>query len=257
MKLSDFMDITHLQKVQDAFSEATGLAAVAIDTEGNYITKGSGFTDFCMKHTRGCAEGAKRCQKCDAEGKGVYECHAGLMDFSIDIMLNGEKLGAVIGGQVLPHEPNEDKFTAIAEELGIDPGAYIRAVHKVPVRSEKAIRSAADLLGDVVNRMVVQEYMNATEYKNIHVWKDEIIKATDAVLRIKENTKELESLASKQTIMALNASIETARVGAAGAGFGVIAKQMGVFSKQSTVIYKKITEDANNISESIGKLNET
>ena len=28
MKLSDFMDITQLQKVQDAFSEATGLAAV-------------------------------------------------------------------------------------------------------------------------------------------------------------------------------------------------------------------------------------
>ncbi|MDE7200294.1 MAG: PocR ligand-binding domain-containing protein [Lachnospiraceae bacterium] len=257
MKLSDFMDITHLQTIQDAFSDATGLAAVAIDTDGNYITKGSGFTDFCMKYTRGCAEGARRCQRCDAEGKGVYECHAGLMDFSIDIILNGEKLGAVIGGQVLPQEPDEEKFTTIAKELGIDPSSYIRAVHKVPVRSEKAIRSAAELLKDVVNRMVLQEYMNATEYKKIHVWQDEIVKATDAVLRIKENTKELESLASKQTIMALNASIETARVGAAGAGFGVIAKQMGVFSKQSTVIYKKITEDANSISESIEKMNET
>lgn len=257
MKLSDFMDITHLQKIQDAFSEATELAAVTIDTDGNYITKGSGFTDFCMKYTRGCTEGAKRCQKCDAEGKGVYGCHAGLMDFSIDIVLNGEKLGAVVGGQVLPNEPNEESFKSLAEELGIDSGAYVRAVHKVPVRSEKAIRSAADLLSDVVNRMVLQEYMNATEYKKIHVWEDEIVKATDAVLRIKENTKELEALASKQTIMALNASIETARVGAAGAGFGVIAKQMGVFSKQSTEIYKKITEDANSISDSIGKMNET
>ena len=257
MKLSDFMDITQLQKVQDAFSEATGLAAVTIDTDGNYITRGSGFTDFCMNHTRGCEEGARRCQKCDAEGNGVYECHAGLMDFSIDITLNDEKLGAVVGGQVLPHEPSEEKFTALAEELGIDPASYVRAVQKVPVRSEKAIRSAAELLSDVINRMVLQEYMNATEYKKIHVWEDEIVKATDAVSRIKENTKELESLASKQTIMALNASIETARVGAAGAGFGVIAKQMGVFSKQSTVIYKKITEDANNISESIGKMNET
>ena len=40
MKLSDFMDMSHLQEVQDAFSAATGLAAIAIDTEGNYITKG-------------------------------------------------------------------------------------------------------------------------------------------------------------------------------------------------------------------------
>lgn len=125
------------------------------------------------------------------------------------------------------------------------------------MRSEKAIRSAADLLNDVINRMVLQEYMNATEYKKIHVWEDEIVNANDAVSRIKENTKALEALASKQTIMALNASIETARVGAAGAGFGVIAKQMGVFSKQSTEIYKKITEDANNISEAIGKMNES
>ena len=82
MKLSDFMNIAHLQEIQDAFSEATGLAAVAIDANGNYITKGSGFTDFCMKYTRECPEGAKRCQKCDATGHGVYECHAGLMDFA-------------------------------------------------------------------------------------------------------------------------------------------------------------------------------
>ena len=170
MKLSDFMDITQLQKVQDAFSEATGLAAVTIDTDGNYITRGSGFTDFCMKHTRGCEEGARRCQKCDAEGNGVYECHAGLMDFSIDITLNDEKLGAVVGGQVLPHEPSEEKFTALAEELGIDPASYVRAVQKVPVRSEKAIRSAAELLSDVINRMVLQEYMNLLIFGGVHIF---------------------------------------------------------------------------------------
>lgn len=257
MKLSDFMDIADLQKIQDTFSQATGLAAVAIDADGNYITKGSGFTDFCMKYTRGCSEGAKRCQQCDATGQGVYECHAGLMDFSIDIILHGEKLGAVIGGQVLPHEPDEEKFSAIATDLGIDPNAYVRAVHKVPVRSESAIRAAASLLDEVVNRIVLQAYLNATEYKKIHMWEEEIANATETVARIKENTKELEGIASKQTIMALNASIETARVGAAGAGFGIIAKQMGAFSKQSTEIYKKITQDANRIAESIHKMNET
>lgn len=255
MKLTDFMDMSTLQNIQDAFSDATGLAAIAVDNDGNYITKGSNFTDFCMKLTRGCPEGAKRCQKCDATGKGTYECHAGLMDFSIDIILNGEKLGSVIGGQVLPGAPDEDKFTAIAEELQIDPKAYINAVKKVPVRPEKSIRAAADLLEDVVNRVVLQEYMNATEYKKIVVWEKEIANATETVAAIKKSTKELESIASKQTIMALNASIETARVGTAGAGFGIIAKQMGDFSKQSAEIYKQITEDANRISESIIKMN--
>lgn len=255
MKLTDFMDISTLQNIQDAFSDATGLAAIAVDNDGNYITKGSNFTDFCMKLTRGCPEGAKRCKKCDSTGKGTYECHAGLMDFSVDIILNGEKLGSVIGGQVLPSEPDEDKFTAIAEELHIDPKAYVNAVKKVPVRSEKSIRAAAALLEDIVNRLVLQEYMNATEYKKISVWEKEIANATATVAAIKENTKALESIASKQTIMALNASIETARVGAAGAGFGIIAKQMGDFSKQSAEIYKQITEDTNKISESFVKMN--
>ncbi len=99
--------------------------------------------------------------------------------------------------------------------------------------------------------------MDNTEYKKIHVWEEEIANATGTVARIKENTRQLQSIASKQTIMALNASIETARVGAVGAGFGIIAKQMGDFSKLSAEIYKKITEDANKISESINKMNQT
>lgn len=53
MKLSDFMDLSHLQKIQDTFSQATGLAAIAVDMDGSYMTKGSGFTDFCNKQTQG------------------------------------------------------------------------------------------------------------------------------------------------------------------------------------------------------------
>lgn len=255
MKLTDFMDLKLLQKIQDAFSDATGLAAIAVDNNGKYITQGSNFTDFCMKYTRGCAEGAKRCEKCDQEGKGTYECHAGLMDFSIDIVLNGEKLGSVIGGQVLPNPPDEEKFASIAEELDIDPKAYVAAVRKVPVRPEKSIYAASALLEDIVNRVVKQEYLNATEYKKLDVWETEIRNATETVAEIKQCTKELETISSRQSIMALNASIETARVGAVGAGFGIIAKQMGEFSKQSSDIYKHITESANKISDSIDKMN--
>lgn len=255
MKLTDFMDLSILQRIQDDFSSATGLAAIAVDNEGNYITKGSNFTDFCMKYTRGSAEGARRCVKCDTECTGTYECHAGLMDFSVDIVLNGEKLGSVIGGQVLPKEPDEEKFAAIAEELGIDPKTYIAAVKKVPVRPQKSIYAASALLEDVVNRIVLQEYMNSTQYKKLSVWENEITNATETIGEIKKCTKELESIASKQTIMALNASIETARVGAAGAGFGIIAKQMGEFSKKSSEIYKQITDSANKISISIEKMN--
>ena len=98
MKISDFMDMNELQKIQDQFSDATGLAAIAVDAEGNYITEGSNFNDFCMKYTRNSPEGNRRCVKCDNECTGTYYCHAGLMDFASDIVVNGEKVGAIIGG---------------------------------------------------------------------------------------------------------------------------------------------------------------
>ena len=59
------------------------------------------------------------------------------MDFSVDIVVDGEKVGAIIGGQVLPEQPDEDKFRETAKELGIDPEAYIQALRQVPVSTEK------------------------------------------------------------------------------------------------------------------------
>ena len=53
MELKDFMNMNKLQEIQNNFSEATGLAAIAVGKNGEYITEGSNFTDFCMKYTRG------------------------------------------------------------------------------------------------------------------------------------------------------------------------------------------------------------
>lgn len=64
MELKEFMDISKLQKIQDNFSDATGLAAIAVGNDGQYLTEGSNFTDFCMKYTRGSKEGNRRCVKC-------------------------------------------------------------------------------------------------------------------------------------------------------------------------------------------------
>lgn len=117
MDIRQFMDMDRLQQIQDQFSKATGLAAIAVDAKGEYLTKPSNFTDFCMRYTRANEEGARRCQKCDTECTGTYFCHAGLIDFSKDIMLEGEKVGAMLGGQILSEEPDLEKFRGIAREL--------------------------------------------------------------------------------------------------------------------------------------------
>lgn len=257
MKIVEFMDVKILQNIQDQFSDATGLAAIAVDAEGNYITKGSNFTDFCMKYTRGCEEGLRRCVKNDTECRGTYYCHAGLMDFAADIMVNGEKVGGIIGGQVLPAPPDFDKFAEIARELGVDEKQYIAAVKKVPIRSERMIRAAADLLKDVVNKVVELEYYRTNDSMKLGTLTAEIGNSLQTARVINAKTKSLEGIASKQNVLSLNASIEAARAGVAGLGFAVVANQMGDLSKKSTLLYKEIKEGTDSIASSIEKMNKS
>ena len=200
---------------------------MAVGADGKYISTCYNFTDFCIKLTRGCPEGRKRCEHCDAIGKGVYECHAGLIDFGIPIMLNdGIVLGNIIGGQVLPEQPDENKFRETAEELGINPDQYIRALNKVTVKTREEIESAAHLLGDVINMFVQSSYI---EYMNSNIIRElegGISKIVNDVANVTSETKNLKSFASKQKILALNASIEAARAGEHGKGFEVVAKEV-------------------------------
>ena len=94
MRIQDFTDMHKFEEIMQNWAKATGLATVAVDIDGTYLSDCYNFTDFCMKYTRQSPEGKKRCEKCDKECSGVYRCHAGLIDFSIDLTLDGEKLGA-------------------------------------------------------------------------------------------------------------------------------------------------------------------
>ena len=91
MRIQDFTDMDKFHEIMKNWAKATGLATVAVDMDGNYISDCFNFADFCIKYTRESAEGKRRCEKCDREGTGVYHCHAGLIDFSIDLVVKGEK----------------------------------------------------------------------------------------------------------------------------------------------------------------------
>ncbi len=251
MDIRDFIDVKQLEQIMQDWSDSTGLATIAVDNNGEYITKSINFTDFCMKYTRGSEEGARRCQKCDAECTGTYYCHAGLMDFSCDIVVNGEKVGAIIGGQVLPNEPDEDKFVAIAEELGVDPDAYIRALHKVPVRSERAIKASAKLLGEVVNMLANANYANSTNVGKNDDLDSEIEKAASLIREINEKSFQLDKIENKQNILSLNASIEAARAGEFGRGFAVVAAEVGKLAVSSGDINKSIKQSLKELTVTI------
>lgn len=254
MNIRDFVDIKQIEQLMQDWSDATGLATIGVDADGEYFTKPINFTDFCIKYTRGSEEGLRRCQKCDAECTGTYYCHAGLMDFSRDIIVNGEKVGAIIGGQVLPAEPDEEKFRAIAGELGIEPDAYIDALRKVPVRTETSIKASAKLLGDIVNLIVNDNYSKIQDDNKITTMDENIGTAARLIQEINEKSVQLDKIESKQNILSLNASIEAARAGEFGRGFAVVAAEVGKLAVNSGEINKSIKQSLKELTKTIKEL---
>lgn len=251
MEIREFTDMKKFENIMANWATATGLATVAVGADGKYISECYNFTDFCIKLTRGSAEGCARCEKCDREGSGVYHCHAGLIDFGIPLVVNGEKVGSVIGGQVLPESPDESKFRQVAREIGVDEDAYIAALRKVNVRTEEAIRASAELLGEVLNNFINAEYETKKNRVILDKLSGGVTQTNELVEQIKGKTNELKSLQNKQKILALNASIEAARAGEKGAGFAVVAKEVGKLSEQSTVVNREIEDIVLNIAGAV------
>lgn len=171
LHLLDLIDINTLQKIQDAFANMTGMAALTTDIDGTAVTQGSNFSDFCMNYTRRSELGCARCSQCDKMGaelalkngkSTIYFCHAGLIDYAAPIMANGKMVGCFIGGQVLEKAPDLDQVRKIAVELGIDPDQYLAAVKKVHILELNQINNAAMFLytvADVLSSMAYNKYL--------------------------------------------------------------------------------------------------
>lgn len=240
LKISDFADMEKFEEIMSNWAKATGLATVAVGTDGNYISKCYNFTDFCIKYTRGSAEGRARCEKCDREGHGIYHCHAGLIDFGIDLMIENEKVGSIIGGQVLPSIPDEGAFRRVAREIGVDEEEYIQALHHVNIRTEEAIHASAILLGQVLTNFINSEYAKKKNTNIINTLSSGVEETNKLIDEIKTCTRKLKSIQDQQRILAINANIEASRAGEAGAGFSVVAKEFGMLSENSSEVNNRI-----------------
>lgn len=253
MKIQDFADMQEFERIISNWATATGLAAVAMDNEGKYISRQYNFTDFC-KTMRANPKGCVRCEACDKEGAGVYQCHAGLTDFAVELTVNGEKAGSVLGGQVLSSEPEEEECKKYAAELGMSEKDYLAAIHKVNVRSKEVIRASVDTLRDVANSFIRSEYAKNQTQHIFTSLVDGVTETNELIETIKKETGTLRSIQSRQKILALNASIEAARAGDVGAGFAVVASEVGKLSERSSVVNKNIEDVVNRISEVVSSM---
>ncbi|MCI8748266.1 MAG: response regulator [Lachnospiraceae bacterium] len=163
LSLTDLISASTLQKMQDAFSMMTGIAALVTDANGNAVTKPSGFHDFCTKYIQETENGKIMCGQCykdetekarlvkDTRKPCRYFCHAGLMAFSAPIMAGKRMAGCFIGGQVLTKPLGKEQILETARRTGACEKGLIDAAESIKVMDQAGIDRAAAALYDIAN----------------------------------------------------------------------------------------------------------
>jgi len=179
LKLTDLIDISILQKIQDSFSVYTHMASLIADENGVPVTDGSGFTRFCMDLTRNTELGYSRCIECDRMGgvsslkngkPSVYQCHAGLCDFAAPIIVDGMYVGSIMGGQILTKPLDVELIKSRAAEYGVDEQEYLNAASEVHMKSESDVLEAANFifkLAEILSEMAYKNYQALKTSKNL------------------------------------------------------------------------------------------
>lgn len=162
--LKNYIDIEVLQEIQDKFSKATGLSAVTVDFRGKPITSYSNFSPFC-KLMREDERTLKACNQCDAFGgleaarrekPYIYRCHAGLVDFAIPIIVEGQLLGSIMAGQVKTEPSAWERMDLIVKETSTwkENEKALEAYGKIQMLPYERILSAAEMMFLISNYMI-------------------------------------------------------------------------------------------------------
>ncbi len=155
-----------LDKISYDFAYATGLGSVVVDINGKEISPWYNFTPFCQ-HVRKTAEFYPYCQQCDRSGGlesskikqvNCYRCHAGLVDFSIPIVINDSMVGFLACGQARVADDSPVP-SILRENNDVRKKSRLADLyHEVPVMNLMKVQAAAQLLNVIVENYLCKQY---------------------------------------------------------------------------------------------------
>ncbi|PJI07921.1 MULTISPECIES: PocR ligand-binding domain-containing protein [Clostridium] len=287
--IKDVIDIDFLQSFQDNFSESMGIAAVTVDNDGKPVTRPSNYMGFCNM-IQSTTEGKNRCasshrmggEEAVRTGKPyIYTCKSGLIDFAAPIIIGGQHIGTVLGGQLVNSKKDKEKTLQILNNLGEDESKYSNELEKITIIEERRVTAAAEVLFNVTNTLGLVGYqklklgtatgtfvdnfsqisaameelaassMDVTQ--NQETLNKEILNVKDVANEINSILAEIKSIADQSKMLGLNAAIEAARAGDLGKGFGVVAAEMRKLSESSKETAVKADKLTGEIVKSVDK----
>ena len=189
ISFTELFDLADIQKLQDQFAEATGVASIITQTDGTPITKPSNFCHLCINIIRETEKGRANCYKSDAllgkhnpHGPTIQLCKSGgLWDAGAAITVSGKHIANWLIGQVRDETQTEEKMADYARNIGADVEAVLQAFRQVPSMSRLQFEKISQVLFTLANQLSNQAFNNLQQRKLI---KD--LEAADKTIRASE-----------------------------------------------------------------------
>src|SRR5450759_2807968 len=169
IQFSDIFDLNDIQRIQDLFADATGVASIITHPDGTPITRPSNFCRLCNEIIRKTDLGLTNCFKSDAEigrpnpsGPVIQPClSGGLWDAGASIIVGGNHIANWLIGQVKNEEQDYQKMIKYANKIGADQKDFMNALEEVPVMSKEKFEKVALMLFAFANEISSKAYQNS------------------------------------------------------------------------------------------------
>lgn len=171
----DLLDLGQIQKIQDEFAAAVGVASVITRLDGTPITRPSNDSVFCEKMVRGTEKGFSSCIRSSAViGEGdqqvaeIRTClSAGLWNAGACIVVGGRRIANWLVGQVRNETQSEESVRVYARELEVDEDAFVEAFYRIPEMSQERFGNVAKALNTMANQISTAAYQNILQARFI------------------------------------------------------------------------------------------
>jgi len=202
LTFEELFDLESMQKIQDEFAAATGVASIITKVDGTPITRPSGFTHLCNDIIRKTEKGCENCRVSDAviggyhpEGPKVMPClSGGFWDAGTSIVVGGQHVANWLIGQVRNEAQSERQMRKYAKLIGAEEGPFIKAYQEVPSMSLEHFQQIARALFTLAGQLSTTAYQNLQQANYIETLKEAEakIKASEEKFRfITENTSDV------------------------------------------------------------------
>ena len=175
ISMEELFNLDELQRLQDEFAEAMGVASLITRIDGTPITRPSRFTRLCDL-IRATPAGREACfrsdaalgEKCSA-GPCAQPClSGGLWDAAAGITVGGKHIANWLIGQVRTANQTESGIRAYAREIGADEETVAQAFREVPILSRAQFEKIAKMLNTLACQHSHFAYQNMQQARSIN-----------------------------------------------------------------------------------------